>query len=84
MAWWVWILALSAAAYLGYTAIAALASLAKIPAEMRGPAEWMIYGRLFLIGAGLALLRIALEAVSALFSIAKLLREVRDELRNRP
>ena len=50
---------------------------------MRQLAEWSVYTRLCLIVGGLLLLRIGLEAVSALFSIAQLLREVRDELRNR-
>jgi len=78
-----WILSICAALYLGYTAVRALFDAAQLPGEFRRTAEWMACTQLFFIVAGLALLRIALETVSALFNIAKTLRELRDELRNR-
>jgi hypothetical protein len=78
-----WVLAIAAAAFLGYTAVRSLSEAAQLPDAMRQLAEWSVYTRLCLIVGGLLLLRIGLEAVSALFSIAQLLGEVRDELRNR-
>ncbi len=78
-----WVLAIAAAAFLGYTAVRSLSEAAQLPDAMRQLAEWSVYTRLCLIVGGLLLLRIGLETVSALFSIAQLLREVRDELRNR-
>lgn len=78
-----WVFAIAAAAFLGYSAIASLAEVGQLPAELRRTAEWTIYARLFFIVGGLVMLRIGLETVSALFNVAQLLREVRDELRNR-
>jgi hypothetical protein len=70
----VWILSVCASIYLIFIEVQQLASQDNL---------WMSIARIVGIAVSLAVLRIALEAVSVLFDIAKTLRELRDEVRNR-
>lgn len=78
-----WGLSLVAGLSLAYLAVRQLLALGGLPAELQPTALWGGVARIAGVVVGLIVVRISLETVSLLFEIAKTLREVRDELRNR-